>query len=227
MNINEKKNNYISFSFFKKQQTELIKKYRLKFFNHFRKNIKFTKKSRVLDVGFSESREKYNNLFLNKYPFKNKITSISNQKPFFIKKIFPQICFKICNAKKMKFKNNSFDIVHSNAVIEHVGSFNNQLKFVSECFRVSKKYVFIQTPYKFFPLEIHTKIPLIHYLPHKFYAPIYEFFGFKSLSKIENLNLMSISDIKKILKILNIIKYSIIKIKLFGFTSNIILVIKK
>ena len=144
-NIDEK-NNYIHFSFFKKQQTELIKKYRLKFFYHFKKNIQFNKKSKVLDVGYSESKEKYNNLFLKKYPYKNKIISISDQKPYFIKKIFPKISFKVCDAKKMKFKNNSFDIVHSNAVIEHVGSFKNQLKFFSECLRVTKKYIFIQTP---------------------------------------------------------------------------------
>ena len=29
----------------------------------------------------------------------------------------------------------SFDIVHSNATLEHVGSYNNQIAFVKEAFR--------------------------------------------------------------------------------------------
>ena len=33
----------------------------------------------------------------------------------------------------MKFKDNSFDLTHSNATIEHVGSDKMQLKFISEC----------------------------------------------------------------------------------------------
>ena len=43
----------------------------------------------------------------------------------------------------MSFEDNSFDIVTSSATIEHVGNFKNQIKFIQECFRVSKHKIFI------------------------------------------------------------------------------------
>ena len=47
-----------------------------------------------------------------------------------------------------KLKDNTFDIVHSSATIEHVGSEYNQNQFIKECLRISKKTVIIS--YKFF-----------------------------------------------------------------------------
>ena len=50
----------------------------------------------------------------------------------------------------------------SNAVLEHVGSFDNQLFFVRELCRVARR-VFISVPNRFFPIEPHTALPLAHY----------------------------------------------------------------
>ena len=60
--------------------------------------------------------------------------------------------------------NNLFDIVHSSATIEHVGSLEDQLTFVSECF-IIKKRVYLTTPNRNYPIDFHTKLPLIHLLP--------------------------------------------------------------
>ncbi len=53
-----------------------------------------------------------------------------------IKKKFPNLKFLIADARSIDIKDNSFDIVHSNTTIEHVGSFDNQLLFIKECFKV-------------------------------------------------------------------------------------------
>ena len=74
---------------------------------------------------------------------------------------------------------------------------------------------------------MHTKLPLIHFLPKKIFRKIISFFGDKFFSLEENLNLLSIRDIHNILKDLNITNYTVIKNKFFLFTSNLILVIKK
>ena len=66
--------------------------------------------------------------------------------------------FVIGNAVKMNFKNDAFDIVHTNATIEHVGSYQNQISLIRETVRVSKKYVFIQTPNRFYPIDFHTTL---------------------------------------------------------------------
>ena len=45
--------------------------------------------------------------------------------------------------------DQSFDLVFSNSVIEHLHNFDNQMKMAEEIRRVGKKY-FVQTPNKYF-----------------------------------------------------------------------------
>ena len=52
----------------------------------------------------------------------------------------------------------------SNAVIEHVGGRERQRQLVSEAIRVGRR-VFITTPNRRFPVEVHTRLPLVHWLP--------------------------------------------------------------
>jgi hypothetical protein len=56
------------------------------------------------------------------------------------------------------FADQSFDIVFSNSVIEHVGDVVNQRAFASEVLRLGKAY-WIQTPSNHFPIEPHTGVP--------------------------------------------------------------------
>jgi hypothetical protein len=127
----------------------------------------------------------------------------------------------------MKFKENSFDTVYSSATIEHVGSRTNQLKFIKECYRVSRKDVFITTPNKFYPMEFHTKIPLLHFLPSEIYRKILFYLGFSFFSKEKNLNLLSAKDLKNMCFFLKIKNFNILKYKFLFMTSNLILHIKK
>ena len=65
-----------------------------------------------------------------------------------------------------QFNNKSFDIVHSNSVIEHLYNFENQKKMASEIIRVGKKYI-VQTPNKYFFLEPHYLLPFFDIIPKK------------------------------------------------------------
>jgi ubiquinone/menaquinone biosynthesis C-methylase UbiE len=131
------------------------------------------------------------------------------------------------DARRMKFKDNKFDVVYSNATIEHVGSKSNQINFIKECLRVSRRDVFITTPNKFYPIEFHTKLPLIHFFPPKIYRKILFFFGFSFFSKKKNLNLLSAQDLINICFFLKIKNYNIIRYKFLYITSNLLLHIKK
>ena len=58
-----------------------------------------------------------------------------------------------------------FDLGFSNAVVEHVaGGRDGQRLFVHELCRVADR-VFVTTPNRFFPLEVHTLLPFAHWLP--------------------------------------------------------------
>ena len=63
--------------------------------------------------------------------------------------------------------------------------------------------------------------------PKKIHRFILNIFNQKFLAKEENLNLLSKNDLINICKNLEIKNFQIKKIKIFGFTSNLILVIQK
>ena len=120
----------------------------------------------------------------------------------------------------------SSDLVISNATIEHVGGVLNQKKMIENIIKLTKKIFFITTPNRFHPIEFHTKIPLIHWFPKSIYRKILKFLGLYFYANEENLNLLTVDELKKILDSQKIV-YEIKFLKLFFFKSNIIIIGKK
>ena len=119
------------------------------------------------------------------------------------------------------------DVVLSSATIEHVGSREKQKNMIKNISLLSKKFFVITTPNKNYPIDFHTKLPLVNMLPNKMFRKILKLMRFEFFSKEENLNLISYSDIKNLINESNINEFFNIKIKyirLLFFKSNFIII---
>ena len=94
-------------------------------------------------------------------------------------------------------------MVFSNAVLEHVGGIKNRSKFIHGSVRLDRKYVGLITPNRWFPLETHTKLFFIHWLPQRYFCKLLTKIGMSFFAQEENLNLLSV----KILKTCGRIKF--------------------
>ena len=64
----------------------------------------------------------------------------------------------------LPFGDGSFDVLFSNSVIEHVGTWERQQAFAREARRVGRR-LWVQTPAREFFVEPHLIAPFVHWLP--------------------------------------------------------------
>ncbi|MDR1839307.1 MAG: class I SAM-dependent methyltransferase [Treponema sp.] len=201
---------------------------RLKIYKILSLNVDLEKLSSIIDVGVTADKTQISsNFFENLYTYSERITAFSNQDASWMENEYKGLNFKQGTALKMPYEDNTFELVFSSAVIEHVGSNKNQSKFIGECFRVSKKYIFITTPNRYYPVELHTAIPFIHWLPKKTHRKILKLIGQNFFALEENLNLLSVNKLKNLCQENGIRKYKILTVTFLGLPSNLLLIIEK
>ena len=204
----------------------IVLKKRVQMLNLIKEKIKTIKVQDVLDVGTTSDKfNKSSNFLINNFSYIKKRKSISDQKissNFFSNTLQKSISDKLTNLEISKF---SSDLVISNATIEHVGSKKNQYTMISNIILLTKKSFVIATPNRYHPIEFHTLIPLIHWLPKKFHRFILKLLGLSYFAKEKNLNLLSEDDLLRLLdRFKNKIEYSIYNIKWLGVKSNLIVI---
>jgi SAM-dependent methyltransferase len=120
----------------------------------------------ILDVGVSPLVDlPGENHFLAMYPFPSQVTAISNDRNLEpVRGAFPAVRVLTADALALPFGDDTFDVVHSNAVIEHVGAAAAQARFLAELVRVGRSG-FVSTPCRWFPVDSHTNLPVLHWLP--------------------------------------------------------------
>jgi Methyltransferase domain len=79
------------------------------------------------------------------------------------------------DATCLEYHDKQFDIIFSNSVIEHLGTYSQQQKFAQEVRRVGRD-LWIQTPAKCFFLEPHFLTPFIHWLPKQMQISLARYF---------------------------------------------------
>jgi SAM-dependent methyltransferase len=141
-----------------------------------------TPETTVLDVGADElgfgegDGCRTLNLFEERYPWPERITALGLHDGAGFRERYPHIPYVQGDACALPFPDAAFDVVFSNAVIEHVGDRERQRKLVSEAIRVGRR-VFITTPNRRFPVEVHTRLPLVHWLPDGLAHRVYRLAG--------------------------------------------------
>jgi hypothetical protein len=136
---------------------------RERIFRDFMARMRPTRSDRVLDVGVSDVENDGANVLERTYPHQRNITACGLGEGDAFQAAFPAVNYvRIVPNKRLPFDDGSFDIATSNAVLEHVGSFEHQALFVRELCRVAQR-VFISVPNRFFPIEHHTALPVAHY----------------------------------------------------------------
>jgi len=181
------------------------------------------KNTTVLDIGFDDNEYSATDNYLEKhYPWPENITALSDQKPVNFTKRYPKVRALSYDGINFPFKDSKFDIAWSNAVIEHVGNYDRQSHFLKEIKRTCKKG-YITTPNRWFPIEVHTRLPLLHYLPKKYFDYLLRLFGMEWAAG-DYVYLLSLNKIKKLLREADIKAYKIYKNRLFGFTLDFVIV---
>jgi hypothetical protein len=129
--------------------------------------------TRVLDVGAGDTGYmtepglgRTHNFFEALYPWPERIVAVSDVPLENFKRQFPLIECVVADGRNLPFDDDAFDIAFSNAVVEHVGGVDDQRRFVGELCRVAPR-VFVSTPNRWFPIESHTLVPFLHWLPRR------------------------------------------------------------
>ena len=131
----------------------------------------------ILDVGVTDAAfgdadgHGSDNFFEAHYPWPERITAVGVADLPRFREAFPAVRFVVADGRRLPFADGEFDVAVSNAVLEHVGSEDDQRAFVHELSRVGRR-VFVSTPNRWFPIEVHTLLPLVHWVPRARARPI-------------------------------------------------------
>lgn len=179
----------------------------------------------VLDIGVADQEySPVDNYFEKKYPHPHNVTVLSVEKLERFPDNYSNISCVYYKGGVVPFQDKCFNVVISNAVIEHVGQQNEQIQFVNEMLRVGEK-VYFTTPAKEFPVEMHTNFPLIHWLPKSSFNKLIFFFG-KEWAAGDYMNLLSKNALYQILSASTAKNFKIITHKIGIFPLHYIVVVR-
>jgi len=182
----------------------------------------------ILDVGVTSDQTYTHSNYLEAwYPLKHRITAAGIDDASFLETIYPGVRFVPADGRDMPFADGAFDHVHSSAVLEHVGNRTNQARFLSELWRVTRKTLFVTTPNRGFPVEFHTVLPLVHWLPPATFRALLRRTGRTFFASEDNLNLLTADDARECLQAAFIPGAKVQSVCLLGWPSNLLLVARR
>lgn len=186
--------------------------------------------TRILDVGYNETEYSATDNYLEKhYPYPHGITALGMEQPVQFSQRYPEIRALAYDGATFPFEDDSFDICWSNAVLEHVGTHANrwtaQVQFLREIRRVARAG-FVTTPNRHFPIEVHTRTPLLHWLPRPLFEAFLRRTG-RGWATGDHMDLLSLSDLRRQLREAGIPNHRIAQNRLFGLAMDFVVVFRR
>lgn len=193
---------------------------RRRMFDMFMQHLHPNANDSVLDVGVTpDATLVESNYFEAWYPHPERLLAVSIEDVTPLTAIFPRVRFAQVKPGPLPYRDHEFDIAFCSAVLEHVGDRAGQGRFLREITRVSRRF-FVTTPNRGFPVEFHTMLPLLHWLPQQLHQRMLKALGHEFLSRTENLNLLGMNEILQLTEGLGAVHVE--RIRLFGMVSNLI-----
>lgn len=199
--------------------------YRISAWNRERKWRRFLRtvnpgpEMKVLDVGFQDAQYQAADNFIEEhYQWPSMITALGIEEPTHFSKRYPDVNVVVYDGSTFPFGDSSFDVVWSNAVLEHVGDRSAQLQFLRECRRVGGT-LFLTTPNKRFPIEVHSRLPLIHWLPERAFDKLLQAAN-KGQFADGYMNLLTKRDLLALLEEADITNVAVVGNRFLGFTMD-------
>lgn len=202
-------------------------KSRKKKFSQFLEKVDPQENESILDVGVNTAEySETDNYLETAYAHPEKITAVGlgNMSAFSAR--YPLVHVVSADGLALPFENDAFDIAYSNAVIEHVSDHKNQLQFLEELIRVTKRG-YLTTPNRLFPIEVHTRLPLLHLILSKKYFDMFLRWIGKSWATGDYMNLLSEKELRSLLEQSKITKYIFIKNRFCFFPMTFTIIWKK
>lgn len=177
--------------------------------------------ARILDVGVtSDQNQAESNYFEQMFPYPANLTCVGTEDGSHLEGQYPGLQYRqVRPHEALPFADNTFDIVFSNAVIEHVGSRADQAAFARELCRVGRAF-FITTPNRWFPVEHHTGIPLLHYLPAPTHRALLRRTRYHYWSDEANLNILTAGELARLFPAG--IDVQVKTVRLLGLPANLV-----
>lgn len=183
----------------------------------------------LLDVGATSERTfEASNYVEAWYPHKHRITAVGLDDASFLEEAYPGMRFVRGDGKSLPFADGEFDVVHSSAVLEHVGGLDEQVRFIAECGRVAGRVLHMTTPNRWFPVEFHTVLPLVHWLPKPVFRGLMRRTGRGFFAEEANLNLMGAGELAwAAYEALPDFDVEVSSVRLLGWPSNLLLTARR
>ncbi len=156
---------------------KLSRRSRRRKFDLFHEIFQASPADRILDVGAS-GQPFTGYTFEDYYPYHERIVAggVDRKEIDHARRLYPSVRYAMFDGCALPFPDKSFDIVFSNAVIEHIPGEGRQEQFAREMMRVGKSW-FVTTPNYWFPLETHYHLPFIQFLPREAQRTYNRWFG--------------------------------------------------